>query len=97
MVFHYNMTIVNISNHGRITIPSKLRKKYGWNDGDKVIIIDDPTEGIKILPHPVSNKRYWELRLPGIISVQVLKRKRIRPKTGRQGSTHRTDHAVDLL
>lgn len=45
------MTIVNISNHGRITIPSELRKKYGWNDGDKVIIIDHPLEGIKILPY----------------------------------------------
>ena len=45
------MTIVNISNHGRITIPSEIRKKYGWRDGDKVIIIDHPLEGIKILPH----------------------------------------------
>lgn len=44
------MTIVNISNHGRVTIPSELRKKYGWKDGDKVIIIDHPLEGIKILP-----------------------------------------------
>ena len=44
------MTIVNISNHGRITIPSEIRKKYGWRDGDKVIIIDHPLEGIKILP-----------------------------------------------
>ena len=45
------MTIVRISNHGRITIPSEIRKKYGWKDGDKVIIIDHPLEGIKILPH----------------------------------------------
>ena len=45
------MTIINISNHGRITIPSGIRKKYGWKDGDKVIIIDHPLEGIKILPH----------------------------------------------
>ena len=35
----------------RITIPSEIRKKYGWKDGDKVIIIDHPLEGIKILPH----------------------------------------------
>jgi len=47
----YHMTIVNISNHGRITIPSKMRKKYGWKDGDKVIIIDHSLEGIKILPY----------------------------------------------
>jgi len=45
------MTIIKISNHGRITIPSEIRKKYGWKDGDKVIIIDHPLEGIKILPH----------------------------------------------
>ena len=45
------MTIVNISNHGRITIPSEIRKKYKWKDGDKVIIIDHPLEGIKILPY----------------------------------------------
>ena len=44
------MTIANISNHGRVTIPSELRKKYGWKDGDKVLIIDHPLEGIKILP-----------------------------------------------
>ena len=46
-----HMTIVNISNHGRITIPSEIRKKYGWKDGDKIIIIDHPLEGIKILPY----------------------------------------------
>lgn len=50
------MTVINISNHGRITIPSKIRKKYGWKDGDKVIIIDHPLEGIKILPH-LSDKK----------------------------------------
>ena len=50
------MTIVNISNHGRITIPSEIRKKYGWKDGDKIIIIDHPLEGIKILPH-LSDKK----------------------------------------
>jgi len=50
------MTIVKISNHGRITIPSEMRKKYGWKDGDKIIIIDHPLEGIKILPH-LSDKK----------------------------------------
>ena len=50
------MTIVNISNHGRITIPSEIRKKYGWKDGDKIIIIDHPLEGIKILPY-LSDKK----------------------------------------
>ncbi len=50
------MTVVNISNHGRITIPSEIRKKYGWKDGDKVIIIDHPLEGIKILPYLSENQ-----------------------------------------
>lgn len=50
------MTVVNISNHGRITIPSEIRKKYRWKDGDKVIIIDHPLEGIKILPYLSENK-----------------------------------------
>jgi len=45
------MTVVSISNHGRITIPAEIRKKYGWEDGDKVIVIDHPLEGIKILPY----------------------------------------------
>ena len=45
------MTVVNISNHGRITIPSEIRNKYGWKDGDKVIIIEHPLEGIKILSY----------------------------------------------
>jgi len=33
-----------------------MRKKYGWKDGDKIIIIDHPLEGIKILPH-LSDKK----------------------------------------
>ncbi|MGV9173487.1 MAG: AbrB/MazE/SpoVT family DNA-binding domain-containing protein [Promethearchaeia archaeon] len=45
------MKVVKMSNHGRITIPAKIRRKYGWKDGDKVIIIDHPLEGIKILPY----------------------------------------------
>lgn len=45
------MTILNISNHGRITIPAELRNKYGWKDGDKVLIVDHPLDGIKILPY----------------------------------------------
>ncbi|MHA1372752.1 MAG: AbrB/MazE/SpoVT family DNA-binding domain-containing protein [Promethearchaeota archaeon] len=41
----------NTYDNRRITIPSEIRKKYGWKDGDKVIIIDHPLEGIIILPH----------------------------------------------
>ena len=32
---------VRISNHGRITIPAKLRKKYHLQDGDEVVFIED--------------------------------------------------------
>lgn len=56
----FSMTIVNISNHGRITIPSVIRKKYGWKDGDKIIIIDHPLEGIKILPY-ISDEKLKEI------------------------------------
>ena len=54
------MTIVNISNHGRITIPSEIRKKYGWKDGDRIVIIDHPLEGIKILPY-ISDEKMQEI------------------------------------
>jgi len=65
------MTIVNISNHGRITIPSVIRKKYGWKDGDKVIIIDHPLEGIKILPH-LSEKKI-QLIVDGETGIKIAK------------------------
>jgi len=40
---------VMISNHGRVTIPAPLRKRYGLKDGDYVIFIED--EGtLKIIP-----------------------------------------------
>ena len=65
------MTIVNISNHGRITIPSEIRKKYGWRDGDKVIIIDHPLEGIKILPH-LSDEKIQSI-LEKEIGIKIIK------------------------
>lgn len=34
-------------NHGRLSIPGKLVKKYGIKDGDTVIFIDDE-KGIRI-------------------------------------------------
>ena len=71
------MTTVKISNHGRITIPSKLRKKYGWKDGDKVIIIDHPLEGIKILPHLSKKKLQSVLDLEtGIKIAQEISKER---------------------
>ncbi|MBD3339659.1 MAG: AbrB/MazE/SpoVT family DNA-binding domain-containing protein [Candidatus Lokiarchaeota archaeon] len=65
------MTIVKISNHGRITIPSEIRKKYGWKDGDEVIIIDHPLEGIKILPC-LSEKRMQSI-LDRDMGVEIVK------------------------
>ena len=42
-------TIVKVTNRGMITIPASLRKKYGLQDGDQVIVIED--EGmLKIIP-----------------------------------------------
>jgi AbrB family looped-hinge helix DNA binding protein len=42
-------TAVTVSNHGRITIPASLRKRYGIKDGDLITIIDD--EGtLRIIP-----------------------------------------------
>lgn len=66
------MTIVNISNHGRITIPSEIRKKYGWNDGDRVIIIDHPLEGIKILPH--LSEKQMQLLLDKETGIKIAKK-----------------------
>jgi len=73
------MTTVKISNHGRITIPSELRKKYGWKDGDKVVIIDHPLEGIKILPHLSEEKLQSVLNLEtGIKIAQDISKERKR-------------------
>ncbi len=42
-------TTVMITNHGRVTIPAQLRKRYGLKDGDFVIFVED--EGtFKIIP-----------------------------------------------
>ena len=41
--------IVKVTNRGMITIPANLRKKYGLQDGNQVIVIED--EGmLKIIP-----------------------------------------------
>lgn len=42
-------SIVKVTNRGMITIPASLRKKYGLQDGDQVIVVED--EGmLKIIP-----------------------------------------------
>ncbi len=72
------MTIVNITNHGRITIPSELRKKYGWKDGGKVIIIDHPLEGVKILPYIDEEKMKGIIdRETGIKIIQEISKERL--------------------
>ncbi|MHA2247729.1 MAG: AbrB/MazE/SpoVT family DNA-binding domain-containing protein [Candidatus Hodarchaeales archaeon] len=41
--------IVKVTNRGMVTIPASLRKKYGLQDGDQVIVVED--EGmLKIIP-----------------------------------------------
>ncbi|HEY0089686.1 MAG TPA: AbrB/MazE/SpoVT family DNA-binding domain-containing protein [Candidatus Lokiarchaeia archaeon] len=40
--------VVKITNNGMISIPASIRKKYNLQDGDKVLIIDDETDSIKI-------------------------------------------------
>ncbi len=41
--------VVKITNRGMITIPAALRKKYGLQDGDQVLVVED--EGmLKIIP-----------------------------------------------
>ena len=71
------MAIVNISNHGRITIPSEMRKKYGWKDGDKVIIIDHPLEGIKVLPYLSEKKLHSILDMEtGIKIIEEISKER---------------------
>jgi AbrB family looped-hinge helix DNA binding protein len=40
---------VKVTNRGMVTIPASLRKKYGLQDGDQVIVVED--EGmLKIIP-----------------------------------------------
>ncbi|HMF34454.1 MAG TPA: AbrB/MazE/SpoVT family DNA-binding domain-containing protein [Candidatus Lokiarchaeia archaeon] len=42
-----------MTNHGMISIPAPLRKKYGFKDGDEVLVMDDVDGFIKIYPSPV--------------------------------------------
>jgi AbrB family looped-hinge helix DNA binding protein len=44
-----NESAVTVSNHGRVTIPAMLRKKFSIKDGDRVTFIED--EGtLRIIP-----------------------------------------------
>ncbi|MHA1283646.1 MAG: AbrB/MazE/SpoVT family DNA-binding domain-containing protein [Promethearchaeota archaeon] len=73
------MTIIKIGKKGKITIPSEIRKKYGLKDGDKVLIIDHPLEGIKILPHLYEEKLHTILDLKtGIKIIEEISEERRR-------------------
>jgi AbrB family looped-hinge helix DNA binding protein len=50
---------VKVNNHGMISIPAEIRKKYGIKDGDKVYVLEDE-DGIRIIP---------------IVDIDVLRRK----------------------
>ena len=44
-----NEATIKISNHGRITIPAGIRKKFGLKDGDNVFVFEE--EGmIRVVP-----------------------------------------------
>lgn len=50
---------VKVTNHGMISIPADIRKKYMIKDGDRVYVLEDE-DGIKVIPieHiPVLRKR----------------------------------------
>lgn len=40
---------VKVTNHGMISIPAEIRKKYGIKDGDRVYVIEDEN-GIRVIP-----------------------------------------------
>ena len=48
---------VRISNHGRITIPAKLRKKYHLQDGDEVVFIEDEGSLRELKYSPLKNSK----------------------------------------
>ena len=42
--------IVKIVNHGMVNLPSKMRKKLGIKDGDKLVIREEDDGTLKIIP-----------------------------------------------
>jgi AbrB family looped-hinge helix DNA binding protein len=62
--------IVKVTNRGMITIPANLRKKYGLQDGNQVIVVED--EGmLKIIPvetiKSLQNKSITTKEMVGIL------------------------------
>ncbi len=41
---------VKIINHGMINIPATMRKKFGWKDGDNVMLVVDEEGFIRVYP-----------------------------------------------
>lgn len=50
--------IVKVGRHGRITLPSKLRRKMGLDVGDHIVIVE---QGERLVLHPL-NKSLLDLR-----------------------------------
>ncbi len=50
---------VKVNNHGMISIPAEIRRKYGIKDGDRIYVLEDE-DGIRIIP---------------IVDIDVLRRK----------------------
>jgi len=42
--------IVKVTNKGMISIPAEIRKKFNISDGDYVIVKEEETNEIKIIP-----------------------------------------------
>ncbi len=40
---------VKVNNHGMISIPAEIRRKYGIKDGDRIYVLEDE-DGIRIIP-----------------------------------------------
>lgn len=57
---------VKVTNHGMVTIPAALRRRYQLQDGDRVLIVED--EGtLKIIPI----RTLAELRQEGYSSAEM--------------------------
>ena len=66
--------IVKVTNRGMVTIPASLRKKYGLQDGDQVIVVED--EGmLKIIPLE-SIKSLQKRSITTKEMIEILKRSR---------------------
>ena len=81
------MTVVNIKNHGRITIPSEIRKKYGWKNYQ----LSRKLKPLKEWGFIVKNHyALWEITNDGI---DYLERNRDKISIGNKGVQRHFDRA----